>query len=1362
MLNVKNGGSKNFEWILSRALRPSSWNTLPKLAAVITVVLGLIVLTGWVFSIPLLKSVLPGAVEMKANTAIGLVLSACALFILSDWPSRLQQRMAQAIGLLVLTLGLATLGQYLFGWQLGIDELLFRDTANAYNVIRGRMSPFSAAVFSMIGLALTSLPWRSLRPLVWLASVAVMIIGAVSFLGYLWNASELVTDSWLPPIAVNTAVIFVLLGAGIFRINLTSVQPRGAATGIEIKILAGFILAFLLLVMVGGYTYRRGAEFEDSVKLVEHTQEVRAALGQLYGDISDIQSSQRSYLLTGKKNYWDEFRRLAAAVNDDRQNLAKLVVDNPAQEKNLAQLVQLIRQRTDILRNHLAIFEQHGFVAARKAIATDGGLQIMQDIRTLTEHMDSIESGLLSTREASLAHARKLTLLALLVTAIVTAGILSALFLTIRREIITRAQAEQQLRTSEENLSVTLNSIGDGVMATDAEGRVTRLNTVAEQLTGWTRSEAAGRPVVEVFRIINLHTRQPAIIPVAHTLSQGTVHGLANDTVLIARDGSECPIADSCAPIRGPDGKAIGAVLVFRDMSREYAAQAALRDSAVRIQTMFNTVGDGIITINEQGIVETMNPAAERIFGYEDTEVIGQSINMLMPEPHRTLHDQYLRRYCETGEAHIIGREREVEGRRKDGGTFPIDLLVSEMNLGSQRHFTAIMRDITARKEAESQLDLFFSLSLDMLCISSADGYFKRVSPAFTRTLGWSIEEILKRPFLDFVHPDDHAATLREVQRQVAAGEKVLHFENRYLHKDGSWRVLSWMSVPYGDGLMFATARDVTDSKQIQQELVAAKEKAELANRAKDSFLATMSHEIRTPLTGMLGMLELLSLTTLDKEQHATLDVAWESGRGLLRIVSDILDWSKIEEGKLAISPLSTSIPQLLQEVVNTYSRVASAKSLVLRYHADTRLSPAHIVDPLRLSQVLNNFVSNAIKFTHQGEIELRAELIEQIESAERIRFSVRDTGIGIAREAQQRLFQRYRQESVDTTRLYGGTGLGLAICRRLAELMDGQVELESEPGRGSTFSIILTLPVSGEEGAALQIQNLEVAQKEVMPLSDGGENAPLILAVDDHPTNRNLLARQLKLLGLCTETAEDGKAALSMWREGRFALVITDCHMPEMDGYALSRAIRKIESDERLPHTPIIAWTANALANETTRCTAAGMDELLVKPANLRQLRAVLAKCLTVTETAAMGTGVAETVSARAGAAPYEAVGKRFAGPVDYAALGSIVPDAAEQVRVLHDFYAHILADHARLQEMLKQNDPVNVERTAHRMKGSSRMVGAVQMENGCAAIEQAAHDGDMMGARTSGTALHEAITQFGTYLVEIDKSGSKNDASQ
>jgi len=277
-------------------------------------------------------------------------------------------------------------------------------------------------------------------------------------------------------------------------------------------------------------------------------------------------------------------------------------------------------------------------------------------------------------------------------------------------------QANVTLRDSEEKLAVTLNSIGDAVIATDAAACVTLLNPLAEQLTGWTHAQATGRPVGEIFHILNQETRQPAAIPVMETLAKGTIQGMANHTVLIARGGSECAIADSCAPIRDRDGKVIGAVLVFRDVTGEYAAQQALRDSAALIQTILNTVVDGIITIHSRGgIIETVNPAAERMFGYTAADLIGQNLGLLIPELDQDQHHDNgsLEYYSASDEARASGLGREVAGRRQDGSVFPMEMAVSEMWLGGQRYFTGILRDISVRKQVEAERALLDQALLD-------------------------------------------------------------------------------------------------------------------------------------------------------------------------------------------------------------------------------------------------------------------------------------------------------------------------------------------------------------------------------------------------------------------------------------------------------------------------------------------------------------------------------------------------------------------------------------------------------------------------------------------------------------------------
>lgn len=275
-------------------------------------------------------------------------------------------------------------------------------------------------------------------------------------------------------------------------------------------------------------------------------------------------------------------------------------------------------------------------------------------------------------------------------------------------------QSNATLQASEENLAVTLNSIGDAVIATDAAGRVTILNPLAEHLTGWTQAEATGRPVDDIFRIINKETRQPSTIPVLETLAHGTVQGLANHTIVVARDGRECDIADSCAPIRDRDGRVIGAVLVFRDVTEEYASQQALRDNTALIQTILNTVVDGIITLRARGgVVETVNPAAQRMFGYAAVELIGQNFSLLIPELDQDQRNGSLEYYSASDEARAIGLGREVVGLRKDGSMFPMEMAVSEMWLGGQRYFTGILRDITARNRVEAERAILYETLQD-------------------------------------------------------------------------------------------------------------------------------------------------------------------------------------------------------------------------------------------------------------------------------------------------------------------------------------------------------------------------------------------------------------------------------------------------------------------------------------------------------------------------------------------------------------------------------------------------------------------------------------------------------------------------
>lgn len=587
---------------------------------------------------------------------------------------------------------------------------------------------------------------------------------------------------------------------------------------------------------------------------------------------------------------------------------------------------------------------------------------------------------------------------------------------------------------------------------------------------------------------------------------------------------------------------------------------------------------------------------------------------------------------------------------------------------------------------------------------------------------------------LELVHPDDRAASQQALIAAIKGIAPYFHIEQRLRKHNGDW---AWVNTygmvternAQGRALkLLGTSREITERKLAEQELINAKNIAEQANATKDIFLAAMSHEIRTPLNGLLGMLDLLSMTKLDRNQSQTLEIALDSGRSMGRIMNDILDHTKIGAGKLALEPEPLSMEQLLDRLVNTYQGESSIKNIELSYKIDPQLSPVLLADPLRLTQILGNFISNALKFTRQGSVEICADFVGRKDGAETVQLSVKDTGIGISLEAQQKLFQPFEQASLDTRRLYGGTGLGLSICRRLVEMMNGTIKLESELGVGTTLTVTLTLPVTSAIPKQWEARRSErfpiIAGTSVLP-----DDAPLVLAVDDHPTNRLLLERQLALLGMRAQVASDGQEALAMWQDGKrnkFALIITDCNMPVMDGYALTRVIRETEVKEGIPRIPIIAWTANAMADLIVGVNAAGMDDVLIKPADLGKLKAMLGKWLpaevvkqlqtehNLPQDSSPNTGHGTGQNRTQQIAGHEAIDRN----VLVQALGGNEIIAQE---LLREFYNGLPGRVEKMLVVLASGDSLAIRSAGHQFKGAAAMVGAKDLATICQQIEVA-----------------------------------------
>jgi len=527
------------------------------------------------------------------------------------------------------------------------------------------------------------------------------------------------------------------------------------------------------------------------------------------------------------------------------------------------------------------------------------------------------------------------------------------------------------------------------------------------------------------------------------------------------------------------------------------------------------------------------------------------------------------------------------------------------------------------------------------------------------------------------------------------------------------WLDIQWLPLPGGRRLI--VHRDITALKE--QELRIAQERdaaeraradAEAANQAKSTFLAIMSHELRTPLNGVLGMMDVLEHQSIDPEQRKTIGVIRESASALLRIIDDVLDFSKIEAGRMELEETAFLLSDLIAGTIGTVRPQAVAKGVELTATIDPDTADSLLGDPTRIRQILFNLLGNALKFTAQGSVHLSVGSQALGGGRHRLSLTVMDTGIGIDAAQQARLFQPFSQADSSTTRRFGGTGLGLSIVRRLAELMGGDVGVESEVGRGAAFTVVLILR------AADRVPRATLPDPRLSALTKIGGR---LLIVDDHPVNREVLVRLAALLGLDADVAADGEDALTLWQPGRYVAVMADMHMPRLDGFGLTRELRARERAAGVARTPIVAVTADAMRGEEERCLAADMDAYIAKPVSLASLRTVLVRWVAV--------------------APLDTAPQR--PRIDHATLKAWVGDDPAAIAAL----AKRFADSARasvddIRSAERTGDLAALAAAAHRLKGAALTLGATALADIAGRIEAAAKAGERAACTEALNAIH------------------------
>ncbi len=781
---------------------------------------------------------------------------------------------------------------------------------------------------------------------------------------------------------------------------------------------------------------------------------------------------------------------------------------------------------------------------------------------------------------------------------------------------------------------------------------------------------------------------------------------------------------------------AVNLLLKFRD-----ASERAMTNER-RLMAMMDTAVDGIVTINAQGLILSMNKAAEQILGWQQQELLGQNVNILTPGTIRAEHDSYLARYLQTGDAKIIGVGRDVNAVHKNGHPVPVRLAIGHVRLPGEDLFVAFITDLRVRQQMEQALKdneakyrslisnipgaayrCLFNDSWDMLFLSDA---IEGIS-------GYPASDFMlperKRSWVEVIHPDD-AQQLQD----PALFRQGFHVEYRIVHRDGTvhWALEQGEpvfddqgNIQWLDGFIM----DITARKQMETELRDARDKAELAAEARASFLANMSHEIRTPMNAIIGFSDLLLSSQLTPEQKKHLSTIHSSAHSLLHLLNDILDSAKLEKGKLELDLQDFSLPAVLDNVVSTLWIQARKKQLTLQLDLAADLGEFYHGAADRLRQILTNLIGNAIKFTELGGVTVTVRPM----SGNMVQFDIRDSGIGIEPQRLEQIFEAFTQADSSMSRRFGGTGLGTTISKQLVELMGGRIWVQSQPGDGSTFSVVIPL-AAGQAPA----QSSYGSQAPALP--------PLrVLIADDIPQNLELLSLLLARAGHQVYSAVDGAEAVVLAKQHQPDLILMDIQMPVLDGLGACRQLRQWEQDTGRSAIPIIALTASVLDEDKAAAQQAGMQGFASKPIDFPVLCYEMARVLQLEVQAPL----ADLSNAAAGTEQLINTGKALQL---WGSFGRYLPS----LRQFLDKQGQALQ---QLQQALEHSDFAAIQQVAHAVKGVAGNLALEPLAKVCAELEQAARQQQQ---QRSADLLHKILHCWPRFDAEYQQLLQQQSADQ
>ena len=759
-----------------------------------------------------------------------------------------------------------------------------------------------------------------------------------------------------------------------------------------------------------------------------------------------------------------------------------------------------------------------------------------------------------------------------------------------------------QLRANQrrEILGVTLRSIGDAVITTDTTGHITYLNKVAESLTGWTHEDALGQPLDTVFHIVNEATRRPVENPAMKALRQGIVVGLANHTLLVRKDGSECPIDDSAAPIRDDRGHVSGCVLIFRDVTAQRLAEREKSNQLLTARLLASIVessNDPIIGKSLEGVIQSWNAAAERLFGFTSEQAVGQHISMVIP-PERLVEEDEIITRLKAGQRieHF-----ETERMRSDGQRILVSLTISPIKdeAGNVVGASKIVRDIADRKLAEAERERFVTLvesSTDFIGMCDLNGIPFFVNRAGLEMVGLeNIEQARSTPVKDFFFPEDQDRIMNEFFPSVMEkghGE----IEVRFRHfKTGAARWMAYKVLKLldatGQPIGFATvSQDVSERKRLADDLQRSAVELSEADRRKNEFLATLAHELRNPLAPLVNMLEVLKRADGDGEtlRRARDTIERQLGQ-MVRLVDDLLDLNRITHDRLELRQGEVELASVIHQAVEVARPLLDSASHDLRVTLPEAPIYLH-ADPARLAQVFGNLLSNSCRYTKPGG----TIWVEAKRNDGEVVVTVKDTGAGIPPDKLASIFDMFTQVDRSPERSQGGLGIGLTLVKRLVEMHRGSVEARSAgEGQGSEFLVRLPICARSPERA----REVPIAAPKSAPTRR-------ILIVDDNRDSADSLAMLLEITGNKTFVAHDGDEAIAAVEKHRPEVMLLDIGLPKLSGHEVCRRVREQSWGKDIV---VVALTGWGQEEDRRKSQEAGFDGHLVKPVNYDELLELL-----------------------------------------------------------------------------------------------------------------------------------------------------------